>query len=272
MSINEKVSHEMLPHLRDWLTRVGMEISQQFEISDWRNRGHFAFMGICFLSKQLSHCETLVRLVPHKDSILVARTMAEGLAQFLWASRDPESRAHDWRAYAVLEDYWTIPVRERKGRPPTPDMMDSINSAMAEIGPMFLTKKAQKAKQAGQPLPKQPYYTNWRRGTSIKKVFEEIEGSDIWSFFYGPYSAWAHWSSAAFADRFDEEVPRTTRWTPVANSMAAASIVIGITTVLQTAEILFEHIEHPSANLPATLRDEFEAWHKAEIARRRNET
>jgi hypothetical protein len=272
MAISETESRKMLPHLRDWLGRVIVEIGQHLEISDWRNRDDLAFMGICFLSKQLCHAESLVMIVPRKDSTLIARTMAEGLAQFLWASKEPESRPNAWRAYAVIEDYRSIPRLESRGCSPTPEMIRSIEKEMAEVGPMFYTDKAMKAVEAGRPLPERPHYDSWRKKVSIRKIFEEIKGSDIYSFFYGPFSTWAHWSSKAFADRFDEETPSSTRWTPIAYSMAAASIVLGITTVLQTAEILFDHLGHPAAHLPGDLRGEFEAWHKAEFDRIRSKS
>lgn len=48
---------------------------------------HLAFMSLCFTSKQIEHMESLNRLVPHRDAMLVARAMLEGQTQLYWAQQ-----------------------------------------------------------------------------------------------------------------------------------------------------------------------------------------
>ena len=62
-----------------------------------------------------------------------------------------------------------------------------------------------------------------------------------------------------------------TRWTPVAELVETSSLVIAAMCALQTVGILFEHMEHPSAGLSATLRDDFQEWQGKEMTRIPNE-
>jgi hypothetical protein len=150
-------------------------------------------------------------------------------------------------------------------------MRSAIGEAMAAVRPLFLTETARKAERGGKPLPEQPYHRNWRRGVKLNTVFQEVGGLNLWSFIYGPYSAWAHWSSIAFEDRLVEVNPTLTRWTPLAHSMAANSLTIAVVCIVHTAGILFQHMNHPSADLPAQLRDQFLEWQSASFACRRGD-
>ncbi len=265
--VEDEVARELLPDLKDWLARIRSEIASHLRAID---RGDdLAFMGTCFLTKQLDHAEALYQLVPRKDTILIARTMVEGLVQFLWAAKD-EARAHLWRAHAVIEDFYRIPQMERRHQPPTAEMMAELEEVLESVGPLFLTRKAVRAHAEGGELPEHPYHRSWRGDVSLRDIFEDVEGGDLRRFFYGPYSAWAHWSAGAFGDRLSETDAAVT-WSPIAEAYSGEALVFAIMCVLQTAGILFQHIGHEAVEVPGRLRDEFAEWHDQRLEELRRE-
>src|SRR3989304_3640237 len=69
---------------------------------------HFAFMLLCFLSKQKEHLESVITLVNaqlYSDAMIIARNMIEGLGNIYWVSMDMNKRALRWRKYCVVTDY-----------------------------------------------------------------------------------------------------------------------------------------------------------------------
>src|SRR5882672_4123436 len=73
----------------------------------YREQDHLAFMALCFLSKQIDHAKSIIALVPGRDTILIARSMIEGLCQLLWAAKAPNVLPLQWRTFAYVHD-WRI--------------------------------------------------------------------------------------------------------------------------------------------------------------------
>jgi hypothetical protein len=193
----------MLPELRDWLSRVTATLASEIDANPWRPGSDLDFMGIMFVMKLLSHAESILLLLPHKDVTLIARAMMEGYVQYLWVTLDPDVRPSDWRSFSVVEDLMSVDRRVREGRPPTETMMAELDEALEDVGPRFYTKNASKELRESGTLPPDPYYKNWRRGTTFRGIFDDLEAGDLHSLFYGQFSGWAHWSPLALASQLD---------------------------------------------------------------------
>lgn len=266
-----ELCREILPELKIWLSRVKETLASEINASPWKPASDLEFMGIVFLMKLLSHAESVLLLLPHKDVTLIARAMIEGFVQFLWAARDPDVRPSDWRSYSVVEEFLSLERRGREGRPPTMAMMADLSEALQGVGPRFLTRKAAQALSESRNLPSNPYHTNWRRGVTFRKIFHEVEGGDLHTFLYGQFSGWAHWSPLALASQLDTSVPPGVKWRSHDDLLAAHAAIIAIVCLLHTGGLVFEHAEHPSQEMPGMLRDEFLEWQSQRYREYRDE-
>ena len=130
-------------------------------------------MVLVFFSKQSEHLESLLALTeshPSRDTALVARSMLEGLAQLLWAHQQPEERAKRWKAYAFVADWRLLRQKDEAGERTDPHTRNFIQEGLQRYGDLFLTKKAKRAKQAGQPLPFDPYHDAWTGKTGAALI------------------------------------------------------------------------------------------------------
>ena len=72
----------------------------------------FKEMYLHFLSKQITHMDSILLLKDSRDSLLIARSMLEGLVLLMWTAGESKERAKLWKSYAYVVDYKTI---KRKG-------------------------------------------------------------------------------------------------------------------------------------------------------------
>ena len=123
---------------------------------------------------------------------MIARSMVEGLCQLIWASEEPE-RAFRWRAFVYLNDWRLQNLRERQGTAPDAKRRDDIEQVLHEHGDIFLTRKAKRAKDSGQPLPQDPYQKHWRADFKLREFCEERSIERLYTEAYEPFSDWHHW-------------------------------------------------------------------------------
>jgi len=269
--IDEATARTRLPDLLSWLERIRTALEPELGAVKYRSDDDFAFMALCFLSKQIDHAYSLPRLSPLKDTALVSRCMFEGLVQLLWAAHEKSDRPARWRAFAVVEDWRTLPRRRSEGFEPTPEMMERLNEALQEVEPLVLTAKAKEAKRRGDSLPADPYHKNWRAGTTLTTICDAVDAADLRDNFYSPYSGWAHWSPATIGDRLSKTERGVQYGPPQSYAFAASAVALAIPCLLQTAYLAFAHLDLPGTALVEALRDEFEAWHAAQKGHERGE-
>jgi hypothetical protein len=145
-----------------------------------------AFMGLTFAGKQMLHARSVLRLDLHPDTVLIVRSMLEGLAQLLWAARIHQ-RATLWMAYAHVLDWRRIQERLAAGKRVGKRVQLANAAVMQSHGPLF----------AQQRKGGDGYRFNWH-GTTQRAIFEEVKGDLLYQHVYGPFSEWHHWSPGGF--------------------------------------------------------------------------
>ena len=76
---------------------------------------HYGLMCLFFLTRQVEHGESLLKIRPSFDCELIARSMLEGYCQHAWAAGDPENRGTRWRGYAYVHDWVLLHDKKEQG-------------------------------------------------------------------------------------------------------------------------------------------------------------
>jgi len=255
----------LVPGLLSHLDTIVEFLHHHQEHVQLRDDDKFGFMVLCFMSKQLGHACSLRLLLGVKDCVLIARAMAEGACQLIWATKDKASRGDRWANFSAVEDYRFLENRKRAGGPISTSDEDLIKKGLEEHGQLFYTSKAQKALELGKPLPKNPYFTSWVSGVSIREIFKEADAEDLYQFFYGPASRWGHWGPTAFSDILKDNNDRISFEHVVTVGLTASVFSTAIDCVILTAEILFDHFESPSKSEFDEMARTYYQWRESQI-------
>ncbi len=187
-------AHRDLPTLRENL-RALMDLTEQVFPLNIGRRSQMRFMLASFAVKQNHHAESLLKLETSPDTMLIARSMLEGLSQLLWAMKQPRRRPLLWRVFAFVID-WRLSQRHRaEGVSVDPVVAERIRAGLRRHGRWFLTKQARQARAAGRPLPPDPYAKNWY-GERESEIFRDVGGELLLERAYAPFSEWHHWRIA----------------------------------------------------------------------------
>ena len=116
-----------LKELCQWLENLLQLTDQMTKGAPYWEEDHLAFMTFCFFNKQIDHARSILRLMPSRDSMLIARSMIEGLAQLLWAAKEPDVLPLKWRTYAWVHDW-----RRMKERVAAGEVIDANQRAQIE--------------------------------------------------------------------------------------------------------------------------------------------
>ena len=221
-------------------------------------------MGLCFLNRQLEHCHTLLRLAPHRDSALVARSMLEGLCLLLWASKD-KNRALQWRAFAYVHDFRMANSRAVTGQAPDTARDAAIGRGLDEYGHLFLTKKARHAKGQSQRLPEDPYCKDWRAGVTLKDAAYEVGAEQLYEELYAPLSDWAHWGTSGFGSALARDADRV-RYEPHSAQTTASALALAFQCLLQSMQCVGAHLDLGYGPRVDSIRSAFiaEFWRSSE--------
>ena len=160
-------------------------------------RSHLRFMLASFAVKQIEHSGSLSRLESSMDTVLIARSMLEGLAQLLWATKHPKRCPLMWRTFAFVLDWRLLHEQRSQGLAIEPGIERHTRRGLKRYGKWFLTKEASRALAAGKPLPKDPYTKNWY-GERETDIFRDVGGRPLLEGAYAPFSEWHHWRPGAF--------------------------------------------------------------------------
>lgn len=235
MNNDNERSMQDLPELHqrgDRLLVLAGEILANVQYSE---DDHLGFMSLCFLSKQIGHMQSILTLSPSRDTILIARSMIEGLCQLLWAADEPDKRPMQWRAFAWVHDLRVMEVKEAQGETVSFEQHNAIENALCEIGKQFLKKKKRDLKQMGS-ISSESYHDNWRCGEKIWKICESVGGADLYKKLYEPFSDWHHWGIAGLSSAIERQGERVV-YLPLSTIDSATAIACGFQCLLQTAEL-----------------------------------
>lgn len=162
MSDNENIAKTDLPTLRQMSEKLLALVDEIHAATKFTEEDHLGFMAANFLSKQHDHLQSIILLEPCRDVILIARSMIEGLCQLLWAAKDPSVRPFKWRTFSCIEDWRNMQKFLDRGISIDSEKRAVVEARLKTYGDMFLSKATKQAIKEGRPLPKDPYYRDWR--------------------------------------------------------------------------------------------------------------
>ena len=258
MPLDEERGKRITPDLIKWLLELRSIGSSMTVRAAYRTDDDLVFMALCFVAKQLDHIESMRRLVPSKDTGLIARTILEGMTQLYWAYEDPV-RASRWRAFAIVEEWELMPVWESDGMDVSAHR-DAIQDAIEQFKHLIYTKKALAAEEAGTDIPDRPFHPNWRGGVPVSEILQRPENREFKARFYGPLSAWVHWSSGAFADRL-RPTGEGMAFESESFAHSASALVLAVYTTWECLLLLAGLLGNETAIIELEdFRERFEQW------------
>ncbi len=203
-AVKQQSASDDISHLRRHLEDLLKVWDGVFSRPVPHDNANLTFMALAFAARQGEHARNVMRLQRTADTVLITRSMFEGLCQLLWAAQAPNERPWRWRAFAYVEDWRTLQRKLKAGESVSSDERDKVENGVKPYEDLFLNAKGRIAKAQGKPLPANPYVPHWH-GTTIKDIFSEVEGEIIHVELYRRFSDWHHWDIAGFAPllRFD---------------------------------------------------------------------
>ena len=204
------------------------------------NEDHLGVMSICFLSKQFDHLNAIMLLGTHRDSELVARSMLEGLAQFIWAVNGGQERARRWRDFGHIHN-----LRQLRNNPSltTPDSVfkERVENNVQAFGNTFYSKNALNSEKRGIMLPGDPFAIDWTC-MSVKELFGQVESDGTLYRYYMRFAEWHHWAFAGFARALDI-TGSSINYKPKSKVSAAQALAAGFQCLFQTCELVSQHFQ-----------------------------
>jgi hypothetical protein len=220
-------------------------------------------MLVFYASKQLTHFRSIRVLVgagQHRDAVLIARASLEGIAQLVWALRDPETRPMRWRSYIFIMEHKQMLRDERDGIEAPTDRKAAIAEGLKKFGRQFIKQKFASYPKKGRAMPDDPYVWEWM-DLSEKELFAEIEATTLYETVYSGASNWAHWNIYEMASgmRRKKGVVVFPMESPAWAAAALASGFLGLFQTLEQVALHFEgdNFAHLLSDLTA-LRTEYD--------------
>jgi hypothetical protein len=203
----QKFARAALPQLRtvaDELESLTTDIFDK-RIAYTKDDGA-SVMVLSFVTKQVEHLRsvrTLIASNSHRDALLIARTMAEGLARLLWAYQCKPDRTELWLWYGAILDWRQTLKNQRQGIAADPREKAELQALVAQHGPAYYTDFVRKGlAEAAKPnapsfkMPKDPWRTNWT-DTSVETMFDKVGLKGLYEQTYRRTSEWVHWGPRA---------------------------------------------------------------------------
>jgi len=227
-----------LPILRKNLIDLGKLSTKAFDSQiKIPTRSHLRFVLVSFAVKQIEHSHSLLKLESSVDTVLIARSMLEGLAQLLWVMKRSRRRPLMWRAFVYVLDWRLLQKQRLEGLHIDPVVARHNRRGIRQYGKWFLTKKARVALASGKPLPPDPYTKNWY-GETEADIFRDVGGAALLEAAYAPFSEWHHWRPGAFGRllSFDKGTSTFTMTTSEPSQLAEA-LAVGFQCLWETMQL-----------------------------------
>lgn len=261
MNLTELRAEQALPGLRDWLSRL-LEFAEEIIGGiKYFEEDHLGFMSLCFLCKQVDHAKSVILLIPSRDTVLISRSMIEGLVQLLWAENNPEVLPLKWRSFVHVHDWRVLQEKTRKGEVVEEVQHASIEEALNEFGEQFLKSKEKRIRESGGAMSDDPYHDNWRAGYGIREICENVEGENMYKNLYGPFSDWHHWGAGSLGGCLSRQ-DGCVAFSSQSSTESATALAVAFQCVLQTAESVERNLAPGFGLKLSKLKDEYLKWHQ----------
>jgi hypothetical protein len=208
----------------------------------------FGFMAIQFLYKQMQHAESLLALVPRRDTCLIARTMIDGLYQLLWAFQASEERARLWRSFSIIHDWRMIQGRLRIGIPVAEADIRRNEAALKIFGSLHRLRKP----KANSP---DPYQKRWNGGVTLSAI-ADVVGRELYDGPYAELSDWEHWGVSGIGGAITRENDHVVTDSN-SDRIAGLSLLAAFQCLLQTLEVADKHLSLNVTEAIQTLGADF---------------
>jgi len=208
----------------------------------------FGFMTAQFLYKQMQHGESVLSLVPRRDAGLIARTMIDGLYQFLWAFQAREERAKLWRSFSIIQDWRLIQRRLREGIPVDKKDIRRNEVGLRELGALHRLKRP-KANSTD------PYNKRWHGGIALSDM-ANAASRELYDGPYAELSDWEHWGVSGIGESIERENDRLIVNTD-SDRIAGVALLAALQCLLQTLEVADVHLSLKITDALQTLGEDF---------------
>jgi len=258
---HEEKCQQSLNGLEEWINKLldlADEILKSAKCSD---NDHLGFMALCFLSRQVDHIQSVIRLVPNRDATLIARSMIEGLCQLCWAAQTPIELPLKWRTFGYVHDWRRQQIKINRGESITPDQQASNEIGLKKYGNLFYTKEARKAVSQNLPLPLDPYHRDWKCGMQIKQICDCVNAGDLYQEVYKSFSEWHHWDTAGIGEALSWNNNKVT-FSSLSPSNSAMALAVGFQCLIQTIELTNNHLSLARELQIAIIGDGYIKWHQ----------
>ncbi len=261
VTTHEEKCQQALSGLEAWINKLLDLANETIEGAECLDDDHLGFMALCFLSRQIDHVQSIVKLVPNRDAILIARSMIEGLCQLLWAAQNPMERPLKWRTFAYIHDWRLQQVKIDRGESIDLNQQKSNELGIQEYGNLFYTREAKSAISQNHPLPTDPYHKNWTCGTQVKQICDCVDAGDLHKEIYSSFSDWHHWGTAGIGESLSWTENKVT-FSSSSSSNSAMALATGFQCLLQTIELTNEHLSLARESQIVSIRDGYIKWHQ----------
>jgi len=106
-----------------------------------------------------------------------------------------------------------------------------------------------------------PYHKDWKCGTQIKQICESVGGSDLHREIYSTFSDWHHWGIATMAESLSFSEDKILH-TSSSTSKSAMALATGFQCLIETAELVNQHLGLGKELQLSAIHDEYLAWNK----------
>lgn len=169
-------------------TKVMLRQHVSFEKSDLTGR-----MITYFIYKQLDHAMSVIKLDPSMDTVLIARTMIEGVINLTWVLEQPETRVEDWFNYSSVYDFNLLKDKESGGSFISDNDRNNVLENYEKNASAFLTKKGNR------------HHDNFRKGNNLSNISKDNTDLEYFYQNYKYFSDWVHWGSQSLRHVIDEQ-------------------------------------------------------------------
>jgi hypothetical protein len=226
-------------------------------------------MALSFATKQHEHLRSVRVLIAaglHRDALLVARTMLEGLARLLWAFNDVPGRTELWFWYGAILDWRQTLENEAKGMPSDPSDKAELKAYVDAHGPNYFRREVRNAIEAAEKsgtafeMPQDPWRKNWT-DVQHKAMFQEAGIDPMYEGVYAESSEWIHWGPRSILRAMEPATWGMSGFTQEDWAAALRALGIGCFSLVTSLQVLDQHLAlgrtEQLASLMATLSEIF---------------
>lgn len=220
-------------------------------------------MALTFVTKQREHLrsvQTLLATRAHRDALLIARTMFEGMAILLWAFRGKPERTDLWFWYGAILDWRQLRKKEEAGIPVDPQDWAALKPHLDKHGPNYYQEKVRdrirEAERNGTTyeLPDDPWRNKWNTA-DLASMLTEIDGRDAYDLIYRQVSEWIHWGARGILRAMQPTDWGTAGFAEEDWRAAVLALQTGCQSLLQSLEVLDDHFSLRMAQDLVTLEE-----------------